>query len=77
MLYLLLEDLLHLREGMGEIRNPDVRIELENLAGATSFAWLREAMRKTDELIELLRRNVQKNIALDAAVLHLRRHAAV
>lgn len=71
-LYVLLEDLLHLREGIDEIRNADIRAELEALAAAVSFRWLREAMRKTDELMDLLRRNIQKNIALDAAVLQLR-----
>jgi DNA polymerase-3 subunit delta' len=71
-LYLLLEDLLHLSEGRGEIRNGDLRRELGALAGAVSFDWLRKAALQTGELAHLLRRNIQKNIALDALVVELR-----
>ncbi len=70
-LYLLLSDLLHLREGFGEIRNPDQRKELEPLARAVSFEWLRAAVQKTGELLHLVRRNIQKNIALDALAVDL------
>lgn len=71
-LYLLLEDLLHLSEGREEIRNIDLRHELGALAGAVSFEWLRKAAVRTGELAHLLRRNIQKNIALDALVVELR-----
>ena len=36
------------------------------------FDWLRTAIKKIDELVELLRRNIQKTIALDALVAELR-----
>jgi DNA polymerase-3 subunit delta' len=75
-LYLLLEDLLHLREGAGTLRNPDQRDPLERLARNVSFQWLRAAVQKTDELIQLLRQNIQKNLALDAMVIELRVLAA-
>src|SRR5579885_1937560 len=42
-LYGLLRDLLILRESGGEIRNRDVRRELEAIAGKLTFAWLRAA----------------------------------
>jgi DNA polymerase-3 subunit delta' len=71
-LYLLLEDLLHIREGAGPIRHPDLRDWLAGLAPRTGFEWLRAAVRHTDELVHLLRRNIQKNIALDAMVVALR-----
>lgn len=71
-LYLLLEDLLHLSEGRDEIRNIDLRRELTALSGSISFEWLRKAVRLNDDLIHLLRRNIQKNIALDALVVDLR-----
>jgi len=71
-LYLLLEDLLHIREGTGLIRHPDLRDWLAGLAPGASFEWLRAAVRHTDELVHLLRRNIQKNIALDAMVVALR-----
>ena len=71
-LYDLLRDLLVLREGASQIRNEDVRPKLEALAGDLTFAWLRTAARKADELAELVRRNIQKTIALDDLILALR-----
>jgi DNA polymerase-3 subunit delta' len=71
-LYGLLEDLLVVKTGVGRIRNFDRRAELERLAGRVSFEWVRAATSKTDELRELLRRNIQKGPALDAVVLELR-----
>lgn len=71
-LFLLLEDLLHLREGSATLRNIDLRPELAALAAKTEFSWIREAVRRIDELIHLLRRNIQKTIALDALVIELR-----
>src|SRR5579862_9709341 len=72
-LYVLLEDILLLREGAGEIRNIDIRRALEDLAGNVSFHWIRSAVRKADELAELVRRNIQKSIALDALVVEIGR----
>jgi DNA polymerase-3 subunit delta' len=71
-LYTLLRDLLVLRETGGEIRNRDIRPQLEPLAQKVSFFWIRTAVRKVDELAELLRRNIQKTIALDAFILEMR-----
>ncbi len=71
-LYLLLEDIL-LAQNRGEgLRNPDIRPQLDALAARVSFEWLRTAVRRVDELVELLRRNIQKAIALDAFALELR-----
>ena len=61
-----------LTEGLTGVRNFDVRTEVETLASATGFRWIRKAVTKVDELLELLRRNIQKGIALDAFVLELR-----
>ena len=71
-LYVLLEDLLLLSENAGEIRNVDIRRELEALASHVSFRWIRRAVQQADELSELVRRNIQKTIALDALVVALR-----
>ncbi len=71
-LYDLLRDLLLLREGAGEIRNRDIRRDLEAIAARTEFAWLRRAVVKVDEIAELVRRNIQKTIALDALVMELK-----
>ncbi len=75
-LYMLLRDLLLLREGGDGIRNRDIQAQLEPLARKVSFTWIRAAVKKVDELAELLRRNIQKTIALDALILELRGAAA-
>ncbi len=71
-LYSLLEDILHLRHGAGEVRNRDVRPALEVLAQRVSFDWLRQATQRIDEMAGLQRRNVQKGPTLDAFVVHQR-----
>ena len=64
--------MLHLQQDHGEIRNTDIAEGLGKLAAGVTLEWLRAAVRKTDDLMHLLRRNIQKNIALDALVLELR-----
>jgi DNA polymerase-3 subunit delta' len=71
-LYELLRDILVLQQGAGEIRNQDIRNELEALARKVDFAWIRKAVTKADEMVELVRRNIQKGIALDALIAELR-----
>jgi len=70
-LYGLLHDLLVLREGGGAIRNQDIRRELEALAAQADFAWLRKAVTRVDEIAQLVRRNIQKTVALDALIMEL------
>ena len=71
-LYILLEDILLLRNGAADIRNVDIRGELQAVAGRVSFEWIRAAVKKIDELVELVRRNIQKSIALDALAIEMR-----
>jgi DNA polymerase-3 subunit delta' len=71
-LYDLLRDLLVLSQGSSDVRNDDLRRDLEALAGRVQFAWIRKAVTQVDELVEFMRRNVQKSIALDALILNLR-----
>ncbi len=71
-LYELLRDLLLLQQGAGEIRNQDIRRELESLAPKLQFAWIRKAVAKVDEIAQLIRRNIQKTIALDSLIVELR-----
>src|ERR1039458_5921648 len=71
-LYELLRDLLLLHEGASDIRNQDIRRELETLAGKVQFSWIRKAVTRVDEVAMLLRRNIQKTIALDALIVELR-----
>jgi len=71
-LYVLLADLLAIHQSSGAVRNTDVRKRRERLAGSVTFDWIRTAVGKADELMRLLRRNIQKSIALDALVIGLR-----
>ncbi len=70
-LYALLEDVLVLRHGGSEVRNADLRGELQTLANAVSFRWIDLAVREVDQMAEYLRRNIQKGIALDALAVRL------
>ncbi len=73
-LYDLLRDLVILQEAgrAAPIKNQDIRRELEPLAARVEFAWIRHAVEKVDEIVTLLRRNIQKTIALDALIVELR-----
>jgi DNA polymerase-3 subunit delta' len=71
-LYELLRDVLLLQQGGGEPRNADIRGELEAIARKVDYPWIRKAVVKTDEILDLGRRNIQKGIALDALIAELR-----
>jgi DNA polymerase-3 subunit delta' len=71
-LYILLEDVLLLANGVAPIRNEDVRAQIEPLSRKVSFDWVRAATARVDELVVLVRRNIQKSIALDAFATELR-----
>ena len=49
-LYSLLEDVLYLQNGAGEIRNADVRSDLDAIARHVGFDWIRRAVRKSMNL---------------------------
>lgn len=70
--YSLLEDLLTIKSGGNRMRNADLAVELEHLARRVSFGWIREAVEKLDELVDLQRRNVQKGPSVDQLVVSLR-----
>ncbi len=73
--YGLLRDLLVLNQGGGQrlpLRNSDIAERLERLAARVDFGWLRRAVEQADEIAGLLRRNIQKNLALDALMVELR-----
>ena len=71
-LYSLLGDVMRLAHGLGASRNQDVRGDLEALASRVDFEWIRRAVARVDELVELGRRNIQRSIAFDAFAANLR-----
>ena len=73
LLYELLRDVTVLREGGTAIRNIDLRSDLAALATRVSTRWIIHAVKSVDEIAGLLRRNIQKPIALDGLLMAFRR----
>jgi DNA polymerase-3 subunit delta' len=73
LLYDLLRDLTVIGESGTAIRNVDLRAELAALSARVSRKWLINAVKSVDEIAALLRRNIQKQIALDGLLMQLRR----
>ncbi len=67
----LLEDLLLVSNGLPAKRNTDIQADLAVLSRHISFDWIQEAFRQANELARLVRRNIQKSLALDAFILKL------
>jgi DNA polymerase-3 subunit delta' len=66
-LSLLLEDLLLLGAGTPELlRNTDLRKELDRLNSILTFQWIESASRALDQVHSGLRRNLLRNLSLDA-----------
>jgi len=63
----LLEDMLLVQGGAGErMRNVDKRPEIERLAATFDFAWIEATVRGMDAVQSGLRRNLLRNLSLDA-----------
>ena len=71
-MYILLEDVLRCANGVSPLRNEEARPHIQAVAHRVSFDWLRAAVARVDELMDLLRRNIQKSLALDAFAAALR-----
>ena len=71
--YSLLNDLLELSAGLAGqgVRNPALRKDLSKLSGQVESAWIASAVDALDELWGRLRRNVNKQLGLDAIALSL------
>jgi DNA polymerase III subunit delta' len=72
-LYSLIEDLVMLQH-QRPARNTECLEGLARIARQVSFAWLRQALKLTDEMVGNARRNVQKGLSLDAFVLSLQQY---
>ncbi len=70
--YHLLEDVLAVSYNRPLLRNRDIQPRVAAIAGRATFPWLEEAVRLLDELVLMVRRNIQKTAALDAMIVKLR-----
>ena len=72
--YSLLTDLLELSHGPKNFvpRNPDLRRELETLGKKTDLDWIERAVGNLDQLQSRLRRNINRQLSLDALAASLR-----
>ena len=70
--YGILEDILMLWQGSAAWRNRDISERISRISGAVNFRWIERAIAAIDELAQLVRRNIQKTIALDAVIIELR-----
>lgn len=73
LLYDLLRDVTVIREGGTGIRNFDIREELAALAARVSTRWIIRTVKGVDDIAALLRRNIQKQIALDGLLVEMRK----
>ena len=71
--YSLLTDLLELFSGPKSYvpRNPDLRRELENLSKRVDLDWMMRATGSLDQLQSRLRRNINRQLGLDALAISL------
>jgi DNA polymerase-3 subunit delta' len=82
LLYSLLHDTLYLLESSQEgppcrpIRNLDLEKELKEIARQADWEWLNRAARRLDRLDRLLRRNINKQVALEALAVSLGRDSS-
>jgi DNA polymerase III subunit delta' len=73
--YGLLEDVLSAQLGRPPVRNRDIEPQITAISGRVTFKWIEQAVRILDELVSMVRRNIQKTSALDAMIINLRNHA--
>ena len=70
-MYSLLNDVLYLKSGVPDfrLRNPDIQGELERAAGSVEGARLNRLVKKLDQIEGWQRRNINRQLALDAVAL--------
>lgn len=69
--YFLLEDILAAAHDRTLFRNGDVAERIIRISRRVTFEWLELALRGLDELVVMVRRNIQKTSALDAMIVRL------
>ena len=70
--YGLLEDILSALYGRGAVKNRDVQARISEIAATVDLRWIERAIACFDELVLMVRRNIQKVAALDAMIINLR-----
>jgi DNA polymerase-3 subunit delta' len=70
--YGLLEDVLAVSQGQPAAVHRDIQQRVVALAQRVSFSWIEKAVKSVDELVVMVRRNIQKVGALDAMIINLR-----
>jgi DNA polymerase III subunit delta' len=70
--YAVLEDVLRLWQGTPKIKNLDVERRIQCISRVVTFEWIEHAIRGLDELVQMVRRNIQKVPALDGLIINLR-----
>lgn len=70
--YGVVEDILGGMYGRSAAKHRDVQSRITKIAESVTFPWLECAVRSLDELVLMVRRNIQKTAALDAMIINLR-----
>ncbi len=70
--YAVLEDVLASWNGRSAVKNRDVQQRISRISESVSMPWIERAVRCLDELVLMVRRNIQKLGALDAMIIVLR-----
>jgi hypothetical protein len=70
--YGLLEEILWVTQGQGASRHIDIAQRVTAIAQRVNFEWIEQAAKALDELVMMVRRNIQKVGALDAMIIKLR-----
>ncbi len=70
--YGVLRDILAAWHGVPPPSNRDLQPRIAKIAESVSFAWIQRATAQVDELVMMVRRNIQKTAALDALIINLR-----
>jgi DNA polymerase-3 subunit delta' len=70
--YGVLEDVLRAWQGRAPTCNRDATERIQKISRCVSYSWIECAARALDELVLMVRRNIQKTAALDAMIIKLR-----
>lgn len=70
--YAVLEDVLRQWQGVPGMKNRDVEQRIHAISEVVTFGWIENAIRCLDELVQMVRRNIQKVPAIDGLIVNLR-----